>query len=566
MTGSSRATADDRDDQPVPAIVDALAHGNGWKHAPAPWVIRVFIGALLVALVFPLSSSAFPLFVWILGACAFMLPRSDMLLCFGASLAATSFLLIAALYRSPAGALASVGIWISILSGLVGGPPMLWLSGNARRVEAHTRDRSSTALLVAAAIALASAVPLLLYIDPLEMNQMARVSPAMAAPLVGLAALLLTRRPYWTRALAFPLVMVAILPTAAATEAFRHRFVKDALVAPHHTINWLQSPVATVVAWPLREEFQTLELSPSGNVVVGRVATGGFVVLGPGSERRAVPARSLRIVDDAQVVGLFERKDGVEIRAYHLRAQVGANEPTWRLVLPSLTGMKLDINATAGTWQVRAPLGDATKVLSGTIGKDVIDETTHKSEPLVGDTRIRSAVAGGFDLVIRTVGQRPRPPEHERWDASMPVRGRESRTELWVADAGATAARMVAVTKLRLNCEPSLAALPTFICIANDDWESYVWRFGRAGEVLSSEPIVVLDGRISMRVGYDGTLAAKTYQGLVWIDPNRRLGIRFPYSRRPAHLFTGPEMMALGSGKIAVADYAQGTLSVYELP
>jgi hypothetical protein len=69
-----------------------------------------------------------------------------------------------------------------------------------------------------------------------------------------------------------------------------------------------------------------------------------------------------------------------------------------------------------------------------------------------------------------------------------------------------------------------------------------------------------------IQVGRDGTLLAKTYEDLKWVDPSRRLGVRFPYPRRPDHLYGGPEIVALGTRKLALVDEPRATVSVYALP
>jgi hypothetical protein len=153
-------------------------------------------------------------------------------------------------------------------------------------------------------------------------------------------------------------------------------------------------------------------------------------------------------------------------------------------------------------------------------------------------TDLRAAVRGGSDLIVRTMGQPRRSPEHEGWDAPLPEHSSGANTELWFTGATGRAALPVAETRLRVSCLRPGAGGMTFPCVAFDDWESYIWLFERAGAAVTRTPILPVDGRIVMQVGADGTLVAKTYEGILWIDPNRRMGVRFPYPRRPEHLFT----------------------------
>jgi hypothetical protein len=274
----------------------------------------------------------------------------------------------------------------------------------------------------------------------------------------------------------------------------------------------------------------------------------------------------LRFTTEDHVVGIFRLKDGFELREYHTAAPLGEGEPKWRLPLPSLQGMTLDVDPDAGTWCVRAPRGAATKVFSGVVGQDRVDEETSSSESVANDRWSRATVRGGSDLIVRRVGQPPDSPEHEGLDAPMPEHNPGWKTELWFSDDAGRAPLPAAKSRLRVTCEPPPPGQTTFPCVADDSWESYIWLFRRSGSTVTQVPVLTIDGRIVIQVGRDGTLLAKTYEDLKWVDPSRRLGVRFPYPRRPDHLYGGPEIVALGTRKLALVDEPRATVSVYALP
>jgi hypothetical protein len=416
------------------------------------------------------------------------------------------------------------------------------------------------------AIALASVVPFLKFTNALEINEAARVRPGAGAVLIGLAALLLTTRRGYSRTLAFVLAIVAISPAMLATDGFRHRFAKDPLLAEHTPLDWREPPHAPLAQWQIREQLQTLELSPSSTALVGGLSPKGFVVFGPGPKERRYPAVRLHFASDDRVVGIFPGSNGQELREYNTAAQLGEGEPMWRLPLPPLQGMMLDVDPDAGTWRVSAPLGAATKVFSGVVGRDRVDEETWSPETVAQDKRSRSSVRGRSDLIVRSVGPFPRPGEHAGLDVPMPEHNPGWNTELWFTDDAGRPVLPAAKSRLRVSCTPPHRGLTAFVCVADDTWESYVWLFARSGSTVTKSPALTVEGRIVVKVGPDGTFVTKTYEDLQWIDPSRRLGVRFPYPRRPDYLFTGPEVVALGSGKIALVDEPRATVSVFALP
>ena len=510
------------------------------------WVRRTFVGVLLFVLVFPAPLAAFPGWAWVLGLVTLLTPRRSLLFAFGSSLCAAAFLLVPALSYSQAGALHPIGIRVAILSGFLGGPSTLWLAARAERSESTQRTSSLLPLLAVGAIALASVAPFLRFTNALEMNEAARVRPAAGAVLIGFAALLLTTRHGYARVLALLLAIVAISPAVLATDGFRHRFAKDPLLADHGTLDWREPPHVAITTWHFRDQLQTLELSPSGAALIGGLSPNGFVVFGPGPAERRYPAIRLRFTAEDHVVGIFRLKDGLELREYHTAARLGEGEPIWRLPLPSLQGMTLDVDPDAGTWRVRAPLGAATKVFSGVVGRDRVDEETWSPEPVAQDQRSRATVRGGSDLIVRSVGRPPGSPEHEGLDAPMPEHNPDWNTELWFSDDAGRAVLPAAKSRLRVTCEPPPPGRATFLCVADDTWESSVWLFARSGGTVTQTPVLTADGRIVIHVRPAGTFSAKTYRDIQWVDPSRHIGVRFPYPRRPDHLFTGPEIAALG--------------------
>jgi len=530
--------------------------------APA-WARRTLVAVTLFLLVFPLPLAAFPAWVWVLGLLALYAPTPSLLFAFGASLSAVAFLLIPALRFSPAGALVPTGIWLAMMCGFLGGPFILWLAARAERSE--SKSSAGVALLGVGAVALASLAPFLRYTNALEINEATRVRPTAGAVLVGFSALLLTTRSRAARVLAFLLAIVAISPVVFATEGFRHRFAKDPLLANHTTVDW-REPQAALATWHIRDQFQTLELSPSGTALIGGLSPSGFVVFGPGPQERRYPAVRLRFASEDHVVGIFAGRNGLELREYDTAAQLGEGQPTSRLPLPSLQGMALDVDPDARTWRVSAPLGAASKVFSGVLGTERVDEETWGPERVAQDQRSRATVRGASDLIVRSVGRPPRSPEHEGWDEPMPEHNPDWNTELWFTDDTGRAVLPVAKSRLGLTCERPPHGQAASLCVAHDKWESYVWLFGRSGSTVTQSPVLTVDGRIVIKVGPDGTFLAKTYRDVEWVDPNRHLGVRFPYPRRPDHLYTGPEIVALGSRKLALVDEPQATVSVYALP
>jgi hypothetical protein len=540
--------------------------GRGALFSPA-WARRTLVGVLLVALAFPLYSAAFPLWVWALGVAALIAPRSDLLLSFGSSLASVAFLLVPALGYSPAGALAPDGIRLAMLFGFLGGPAMLWLATQARRAEPTRTVTGLSAVLIVGGIAIASLVPFFQYTNALEINQVARARPSAGAVLIGFAALLLARRGgVVVRIMALMLAIVGISPAVLASEMFRHRVARDPLLAGHTVLNWRDPPREALAVWHVSEPLQTLELSPGGTAIIGGLSSGGFVALGPGSTERKYPAVKLRFIDDERVIGIFNSKDGLELREYRTTASPGEGAPVWRRMLPSLKGMKLDVDPKARTWHVHAPLGDAVKVWTGVLGDEHVSEEIWPPEPRAEDQRLRAKVPGRSDLIVRSLG-RPRPsPELEGWDVPLPVASSGWNAELWFSDVSRGASLLAAKTRLRVRCERPATGRSTFPCTATDDWESYVWVLDPSMAASAPTHVLTVEGRIVLKVGPDGTLLAKTYNDMQWIDFDRHVAVRIPYPRRPDHLFTGPEIVAIGSRKIALVDESRGTASVYALP
>jgi len=97
------------------------------------WVRRTLVAATLLVLVFPLPLAAFPAWAWALGLVTLVAPRPSLLFAFGASLCAGAFLLVPALWYSPAGALLPIGIRLAMLSGFLGGLFILWLAARTER-------------------------------------------------------------------------------------------------------------------------------------------------------------------------------------------------------------------------------------------------------------------------------------------------------------------------------------------------------------------------------------------------------------------------------------------------
>jgi len=100
------------------------------------------------------------------------------------------------------------------------------------------------------------------------------------------------------------------------------------------------------------------------------------------------------------------------------------------------------------------------------------------------------------------------------------------------------------------------------LCLAYDRWASYVWAI----EHEQLTPILTIRGRAVLTAGVDGAFVASTMQEFLWVDPDRRVGVRFPRSDRPSHLFDGGATVAVAPGEIGIADPGLGTLSVYQLP
>ena len=530
------------------------------------WVRRTLVALTLLVLVFPAPLAAFPTWALFLGLLALYVPTPSLLFAFGSSLCGAAFLLVPALWYSPAGALLPIGIRIAVVCAFLGGLLMLWLAARTERSKSIQGTSSLAPLLAAGAIALASVAPFFKFTNALEMNEAARVRPAAGAVLIGVSALLLTTKRVSFRVLAFLLAIIAISPVVLATDGFRHRFGKDPLLADHVMLDWREPPHVALATWHIRDQLQTLDLSPAGTALIGGLSPNGFVVFGPGTTERRYPAIRLRFTTEDHVVGIFRLKDGFELREYHTAAPLGEGEPLWRLPLPSLQGMTLDVDPDAGTWCVRAPLGAATKVFSGVVGQDRVDEETSSPESVANDKWSRATVRGGSDLIVRRVGQPPDSPEHEGLDAPMPEHNPGWKTELWFSDDAGRALLPAAKSRLRVTCEPPPPGQTTFPCVADDSWESYIWLFRRSGSTVTQVPVLTIDGRIVIQVGRDGTLLAKTYEDLKWVDPRRRLGVRFPYPRRPDHLYGGPEIVALGTRKLALVDEPRATVSVYALP
>ena len=356
------------------------------------WARRTLVAVILLLLILPLPLAAFPAWAWVLGLLALCAPTPQLLFAFGASLSAVAFLLIPALRLSPAGALIPIGIWIAMMSGFLGGPFILWLAARAER--SGCRTSAGLALVGVGAVAVASIAPFLRYTSALEINEATRIRPTAGAVLIGFSALLLTTKSRSARVVALLLAIVAMSPVVLATDGFRHRFGKDPLLANHATIDWREPSQAALATWPIRGSIRDSGAVTLGNRAHRWPCAEWVRRVRPGPKQRRYPAARLRFVAEDHVVGVFagRRRSGTA-RIPHGRA-LGEGEPIWRRPLPSLQGMKLEVDSEAGTWRVRAPFGATTKVFSGVVGTDRVDEETWSP-----DSWLKTSAQGRLSVV-----------------------------------------------------------------------------------------------------------------------------------------------------------------------
>jgi hypothetical protein len=285
----------------------------------------------------------------VLGLLALYAPTPSLLFAFGSSLCGAAFLLVPALWYSPAGALLPIGIRIAVVCAFFGGLLMLWLAARTERSKSIQGTSSLAPLLAAGAIALASVAPFFKFTNALEMNEAARVRPAAGAVLIGVSALLLTTKRVSFRVLAFLLAIIAISPVVLATDGFRHRFGKDPLLADHVMLDWREPPHVALATWHIRDQLQTLDLSPAGTALIGAFhRTDSWC--SARYHRAAIPGNQVALHHRRFMLsGSSGSRDGFEVREYHTAAPLGEGEPKWRLPLPSLQGMTLDVDPDAGT-------------------------------------------------------------------------------------------------------------------------------------------------------------------------------------------------------------------------
>ncbi len=402
----------------------------------------------LAVLGMPAVITVFPGWVWALGVIALVAPGWAHLLAFGASAAAAAFLTVPLWVTEARGPLSMANVGIAELLGAAMGGLMLWLAFRTRR--AGTQQAiipSAGAIALTSGVAVASLAPYLRYTTALEINQAMRLRPAAGAVLLGLAALLLLRRERSLKLMASVLAILALVPSALASEWFRRSEVRDLLFIASADIEWREAPNAPSRKWPLQKRVTALSLSPSGTAFIGSNWFDKTSVVGSDAGIRRAHAYPVRFIDDTRVLGIFHGSDRTELRMQELGEAWG--EPRWHVSLPGLNGLEVDVVSPDGTWQVSAPWGETRKVLQGAIGDDAIKEEIWNANAGDGVTRIRTSPSGSGDLLVQSVGSPHRHPEHGGWDEPLPSTDPGHSTQLWLAGPAGRPERRLANTKFR---------------------------------------------------------------------------------------------------------------------